>query len=208
MSSIYLRRYMHLPALIYTLSNQSLTLLNPDSWDDSNDSHYMRVYRRKKKLMTVLAACFSQAEETYHHWKVFAEGVGGVCVRFDRAPLLRLAKSMEGVRGREVEYLTLDELESREPTVRELPFLKRFPYENESEYRLIFESSGERFETLDIEFPLTLIDRVTLSPWMNYALFIEVKKLIKTIPGCSRLDVRRSTLIGNEDWKEYGESVV
>lgn len=206
MSSSYLRRYMNLPALIYTLRNRSLTLLNPNSWDDSNDSYYMGLYRQKKELKTILAACFSEAEETYHHWKVFAEGVGGVCVRFDRARLLKLAKSMEGVSGGKVKYRTMKELESESPKVGELPFLKRAPYINESEYRLIFESKDEQLESLDIEFSLTLIDRVTLSPWMNYDLFIENRNLLKTISGCSKLEILRSTLIGNQEWKEYGDS--
>lgn len=206
MTSKYLRRYMHLPALIHTLRNRSLSLLNPDTWDDRNDAYFMRLYREKKNLETVLAACFSQVKETYHHWRIFAPTAAGVCVRFKRAPLIALAKSTKGVRTSTVEYLTVDELESRDLAVRELPFLKRYAYENEGEYRFIYESADEALESFGLEFPLSLIDRITLSPWMGYALFKEVKAVLRELPGCRRLDIRRSTLISNEDWKTHGDA--
>jgi hypothetical protein len=96
LTSKYLRRYLDLPALIYSLTNRKLSLLSPDRWDDSNDSHYMTLYRERKGLASVLAACFSQADETYHHWRVFANGASGVCIRFDRVALLNAVKKLRG----------------------------------------------------------------------------------------------------------------
>lgn len=70
MSGDYLRRYTDLTALIYLLRKRKLTLLDPGSWDDSNDSHYLTLYKEKRKLKSVLALCFMQTDERYHHWSV------------------------------------------------------------------------------------------------------------------------------------------
>jgi hypothetical protein len=58
----FLRRYTNL------LKEQKITLLDPESWEDKNDSHFMSLYRKKKSLKSVLALCFTQASETFHHW--------------------------------------------------------------------------------------------------------------------------------------------
>src|SRR6185437_17104819 len=88
MAEEYLRRYTQLPALLYMLSEKKLTLLDPNSWDDKNDSYFLEQYKLKRKLKTVLALCFSMAQETYHHWSVFADGSAGVCIQFKRYGLL------------------------------------------------------------------------------------------------------------------------
>jgi len=60
-------------------------LLNPVSWDDANDSHFLNVYKQAKNLTCLNALCFSEADETYHHWRVFAGGSGGIRITFKRA---------------------------------------------------------------------------------------------------------------------------
>ncbi len=189
----YLRRYTDIPALIYLLCERKLSLLDPQSWDDSNDSHYLTLYREKKQLKSVLALCFSQANETYHHWRVFAGGASGVCIRFKRSKLLRATRKQPGLRiGR----------------VESLPFLKRYPFEHEDEFRMIYESKSEAMEKLDIPIPLSAIDRVTLSPWIHEDLSQHLKQILHSIEGCSGLKIVRSTLIGNAEWKNLGEDAV
>src|SRR6266567_4263039 len=136
MSDKYLRRYTDLPKLIYLLREKKITLVDPKSWDDKNDSSFLAQYRTKKNLKTVLALCFTEGNETYHHWRIFADSSSGVCTRFDRAAFLKdLAKSK--LLWREVEYLTLKEMRKRKKTLRidDLPFLKRSPYGDEREFR-------------------------------------------------------------------------
>ncbi len=79
MREAFLRRYTDLPALIYLLNERKITLLDPKSWDDQNDAYFLALYKEKKNLRSVLALCFSQAPETYHHWRVFASGSSGAC---------------------------------------------------------------------------------------------------------------------------------
>jgi hypothetical protein len=204
----FLRRYTELPALIHLLKNEQITLLDPQTWDDRNDSYYLSLYKQRKGLKTVLALCFTTISETYHHWRVFAGGSAGVCIRFDRSSLREALRAEEGIRTGVVRYLTLRELKNLKPTVHQLPFLKRAAFGPEREYRAIFESRTKVYPALDIALPLSAIRRVTLSPWLHPSLAKVVKETIKSIPGCKSIEVVRSTLIGNAEWKNHGDSAV
>ena len=68
----------------------------------------------------------------------------------------------------------------------------------------MYESKTEKNPTLDIAIPLSCIERITLSPWVPRALSRHVKRTLKSITGCSNLEIARSTLIGNEEWKKLG----
>jgi hypothetical protein len=92
--------------------------------------------------------------------------------------------------------------------VEELPFLKRYAYEHESEFRVVFDSEKKKVGKIDIDVPLSSIERITLSPWMHYDLYVHTKALLRTLPGVSRIKILRSTLIGNQEWKAYGDSAV
>lgn len=206
MSSGYLRRYTDLTALVYLLRNRNLTLLDPSSWDDSNDSYYLTLYKEKRGLKSVLALCFTDTDERYHYWRVFAPGPSGVCVRFRRSELEEAAAKQGGLQMRSVNYLRLEDLRDRRVKTKELPFLKRFAFQHESEVRMIYESKARKVRKLDIPLSLSCLDKVTLSPWIHPILFDHVKELLRSIDGCKKLDVLRSTLIGNEEWKSLGEN--
>ena len=204
MKKMFLRRYTNLPALIYLLKKKQISLLDPTSWDDSNDSHYLSVYKSRKELKTLLALCFTQVDETYHHWRVFADGSSGICIKFKRAELISSVEKCDGIRTGEVEYLTLKKARKRKPTIDELPFVKRHAFEDEDEFRVIFESTNSIPAKKDISIPLTSIEKLTLSPWAHPDLAKHVKELLKSISGCKNLKIVRSTLIGNNEWKGIG----
>jgi len=172
---IHLRRYTNMPSLIYLLAEKKITLLDPESWDDKNDSHFLSLYREKKKLRSVLALCFSYASETYHHWRVFAHGSSGVCVSFKRTEFINEIKKQPGLRMGTVEYLRLNEIRHKQLEVDGLPFLKRYPFQGESEFRVIYESKKADIPTLDISIPLSCIYKITLSPWLPRSLSDRVK---------------------------------
>jgi hypothetical protein len=208
MSSTYLRRYTDLTALIFLLHEKKITLLDPKSWDDGNDSHYLAVYKEKRNLKSVLALCFSETGETYHHWRVFANGSSGVCIKFKRGSFLKALKKQPGLRMRQVKYLTLDEIKGMTLSVKDLPFLKRYAFEHECEFRIVYESDSTKAPKLDIPISLSCIDKITLSPWMYPDFSAHIKRVLHRIEGCRSLDIVRSTLIGNERWKSLGEDAV
>lgn len=203
-----LRRYTDLPSLVGVLKQRTITLLDPQSWEDSNDSYYLKLYQEKKGLRTLLALCFTQASETYHHWRVFASGSSGVCISFRRDDFLEAVTRVPGLQSKAVRYLKLNQIRERDLAVKDLPFLKRYAFGNEDEFRIIYESATEALSSLDIDIPLSCIDRVTLSPWIHPRLSDHVKELLRSIDRCSGMRFVRSTLIGNEEWKELGQSAI
>jgi len=201
-----LRRYTELPALIHLLTTRKLTLLDPQSWDDRNDSYYLKLYRDRKKLKSVLALCFTEDEETYHHWRVFAQGSGGVCIHFKRPELLKAFEALSGIRADIVKYVTLEQGSKRRMAVQDLPFRKRWAFKHEREFRIVYESASTPSETFDVEIPLSCIARITLSPWLPHELAPEVTRMLKTIAGRSNLNIIRSSLISNRQWRGFGDA--
>lgn len=205
MSADYLRRYTDLTALMYLLHKRKITLLDPASWDDKNDSYYLTQYKEKRRLKSVLALCLMQSDERYHHWSVFAPGPGGVCVKLKREELLATVRMHSHIHMRPVTYMTLSEIRRAKLKVADLPFLKRQAFEHEDEFRIIYTSKTQRLSTLDISIPLSCIEKITLSPWLHSGLSHYVKQTLRAIKGCENLEIVRSTLISNEEWKKLGE---
>jgi hypothetical protein len=202
-----LRRYTTLPALIYLLQSKSLTLLSPSSWDDGNDKHCLEQYKEKRGLSVLLAACFTDVPETYHHWRVFAGDSSGCCVVFNREKLLSRLRPIRGITCGEVGYRTLARMRNTTPLIEELPFMKRSGYIDESEFRVVYESSRGKATKKDIPISIELIEQIAFNPWINRSLFSTAKQLLLSIDGCQNLEKRivRSTLTGNAEWKEIVE---
>ena len=203
----YLRRYTDLPVLLHMLSSKTITLLDPKTWDDRNDAFFMSQYKDQKKLKTLLALCFSQVPETYHHWHVFSKGSAGVCIVFDRVALLTDLHRQEGVLADTVEYLTLNEAKKHTFKIERLPFLKRAGFKPEGEFRVIYNSTTvDLGSSISIPVDLSCIRSVTLSPWLYASLSESTVKAVRAIDGCANLRVSRSTLISNEQWKTFGKN--
>jgi hypothetical protein len=92
--------------------------------------------------------------------------------------------------------------------INDLPFQKRCAYGDEREFRVIYESKTAEKEFLDIPIDLDCIDRIILSPWMTRRLKVHVMKTIRSIDDCKNIEVTRSTLIENQEWKKFAESAV
>lgn len=203
------RRYTNLAALIHLLQNKRITLLNPASWDDKNDAHFMAEYKRLRDMETVLAICFAEAAETYHHWRVFSHGADGVCISFDRKSLLRAFSEKDGITMNKVRYELVETVADwDELKISELPFLKRKPYEPEQEFRVIYEQKRKQHQSFDMPIELNWIETITLSPWMPPAFQSAVTETLKAIKGCDEIKIVRSTLIGRGSWQELAARAV
>jgi hypothetical protein len=123
-------------------STQEADTPEPTSWDDRNDSHYIQLYKEKKRLGSVLALCFTEAGETYHHWKVFSSGTSGVCVRFKKDLLLAHLAAKTPIRAGPVQYKMMDHLRTSRVELASLPFLKRYAFRDEREFRLLYDTKN------------------------------------------------------------------
>ena len=209
----FLQRYTNLAAAVDLLSNKRLTLLDPATWDDRNDTHFMEKYQHSMGAETVYALCFAYRRstmETYHHWRIFANGSNGICIQFDKE---RLASKFDkdGLTHGFVEYVTSKNLtilqENGEIGPENLPFLKGSRYKAEKEYRVINLSRLKDRNGQSITIELEWIRKITLSPWLHRTLVPSVKKTLLSIDGCQNLNIGHSTLRNNSSWKMVGEII-
>jgi hypothetical protein len=196
-----LRRYTSLPALLHILRNKQITLLSPASWDDKNDAFFMSQYKERKKMASVLALCFSEAHETYHHWRVFTHGSDGVCVVFKREDFLAAFDSIRNVQKGPITYKSISAMKNFHPPVEQLPFLKRQPFKDEKEFRIVYVSRRVEMDSKGFDIDLACIRRITLNPWMPKSLADVVEDTIRSIDGCEKIEVYQTTLLDNERWK-------
>ena len=205
MSEPSLRRYTNLSATLHILQEKCLTLLSPSSWDDRNDAFFMAEFQTRSAAKSVLALCFAEAPETYHHWRVFSAGSDGVCLEFDKDKLRETEKRDDRFTCKSVEYRTIKDARRNGVAVADLPFVKRYQYKDEKEFRILFVDKDEIREFEQLKISLDWIKRITLSPWMPKPLANAVKSTLKGMSGCEELNVSRSTLIENERWKSVAE---
>jgi hypothetical protein len=199
---VTLHRYTNLVSAIHILRTRSITLLNPATWDDRNDAYFMAEYKRKVDAKTILALCFAERRESYHHWRVFSPGTDGVRIEFDKEKLLSTFQRDPQTRTSSMTYSKIGDIKRLKSLgIDRLPFLKREPYKDEGEFRVVYVDEAEILEFKDYPIELSWIRRITLSPWINKALFESVKQTLRSIEDCSRIQISRSTLIENEQWR-------
>lgn len=200
-------RYTSLPILLDMLIKKRLVLLNPSSWEDRNDTFFIEKYRELKNMKTVLAICFTTKPQTYHHWKIYAGNSSGVCIQFDRDKLVSCLKHDTNIKHDMVNYQRVKKLRKNLPPQDKLPFFKRKQYEGEAEFRIIYENEFESYQTKAFEFDIASILSITMSPWMPLEVYNTVKNVLKNIPGCRKIEIKRTGLIEYERWKNIAVKV-
>ena len=196
-----LNRYTSLPVALDILFRQQVTLVSPESWEDRNDAFYLERYRKDKGLGMLVAICFTSRGETYHHWKVFSNGLGGICIEFDKNKLLKAFPVSEGFRCEPIDYKFIQNITEDRPVIERWPFLKRKGFKDEGEFRIIYENAEAYNHVKQVDIGLDAINKVTLSPWLSDTVAASVQSVVNTIKGCERIQVRRSSLIDNPHWK-------
>lgn len=200
-ASTILKRYTSLSVAIDTLMSERLTLLSPRLWQDKNDIAFMEGYCRAKRLGGVVAACFTQATETYHHWGVFADSSEGVRLDFDKEALLDSLRSDGRYVWGDVQYLTLKQIAARSIAADELPFLKRHAFRDEQEFRLLYQSDDPAAAFHHIPIRRSWVKGITLSPWLPENLIDPVKQALRALPGCAQVRLQRTNLRDHAEWK-------
>jgi hypothetical protein len=206
-ASNVLKRYTSLSVAIDTLMNERLTLLSPFTWKDRNYVAFMEGYCGASGLGGVLAACFTQAPETYHHWGVFAGSNEGVRLDFDKSALLDSLKGDDRYVWGDVSYLTLKQIATRNLAAKELPFLKRYAFKDEQEFRLLYRSRDPAPPFHHIPIKRSWVKSITLSPWLAENLIDPVKQALRALPGCASVRLQRTNLRDHAEWKKAIERI-
>ena len=206
LSNRILRRYTNLPSLLCMLTNRQLTLLDPVTWDDRNDSYYLSLYTKKKNLGCTLALCLSEKNETYHHWSVFTSRENGVCIVFDREKLKAYLDAQKDIVHAPVKYMMLSEMPESKLTIEDLPFLKRYAFMDESEYRIIY-PSHDNISVKHLNISFDIIEMISVNPWAPDVFFKAIKETIRKICGCENVKIGKSSLIDNKEWRRIGDGI-
>jgi len=192
-----LNRFTTLPFLLDLLKTGKLILLSPKTWEDHNDTDILMDYKDKKKIAGLLALCFTDQNETIHHWKAFSSGESGCCIEFDKNKLLALLSKDKRIEHKKVKYPTV--INIRTVATDDIPFTKRFPYKCEQEYRVIMKHE-ENILFHPIVIPLNLITKITLSPILPKSTFDTIKEVLQSLIGEHNIPINHSSLFENRDW--------
>lgn len=205
----FVRRYTTLSSALDSLTNRRLVLLNPKTWDDTNDVDFMEFYRQHTEANSVLALCCAQATETYHHWRVFTQGMEGVCLEFRKDALLEHISAYPEITAQSVEYLLVRELAQLGPeNADKLPFVKRDGYSDEREWRIVATLYDKALHNFEISITLDAINRLILNPWLPPVLGDNLRNIIRKIPGCEQIKIDSSRLTNSSRWKEAGRKLI
>jgi hypothetical protein len=204
----YVRRYTTLSSALDTLAEKRLVLLNPSKWDDLNDVYFMELYRAHANVGSIVALCCTLATETYHHWRVFTQGMEGICLEFERQSLERTLRTIPDLQMRKVDYLKVGELEAFQAhDAQKLPYVKRDGFSDEREWRIVLTCQADAVMARPVPIELQSLNRILLNPWMPPSLADNLRNIIRTIPGCGSIKIEASRLTNSDRWKSAGKSL-
>lgn len=130
----------------------------------------------------------------------------GVCLEFDKDMLVHSICQTPGIRCGSVKYPQMKHLRQAHPSTKDLPFVKRYPFQDEREFRIILEDAKPMLDARDVPFDPHALLKVTINPWMPRAVFESVKAHLMAIDGWSHLSIGRTTLVDNDEWKSFADA--
>ena len=201
-----LSRYMSRKYLGDLLKNRRLTLLNPDSWEDRNDSETIKLYAKRMQYKVIYVACFTSTSETNHHWHLYGRD-DGIRVVFNAEMLIQAAEKSGLCTCKAIEYIKIKEFNEKVKNISQLPFIKRRPYRHEREFRIIRPSRRKSTnDVMYLKIPSQSINTIIVSPWTDDEI---VKKIKRDVQGLfkHKINVNRTTLLSNKKWLELAQNV-
>ena len=201
-----LRRFTSWPFVLKFLKSEELTLTDPSNWEDKNDRFTIGLYKQNHGLKSVLASCFTGTKETFHHWKVFGSNRAGTCVVFQREALEKCLRLNKSIRFGLVKYRKIEDVRRQKANDCDLPFLKRIGFQDEREYRVLWESKKDEVEFHTLKIPLTCIEKIVFNPWLSRKLADTRKTWLQRIvrARCKNhtIAIGRSYLVNSSTWQK------
>jgi hypothetical protein len=199
-SNRLISRYTTLPFVLDIIERKRIVLLPPDSWADRSDALVLQKYKNSMGYTCLLALCLAKGSDTIHHWNTFANGPAGCRVIFKEEPLLNAVKKIKGVRTGDVEYIKIKDFARHSKCTTTWPFIKRWPYHCEEEFRMIYESTNAR-DSKKMELEISIEFEYIHSIMINQSVPPKVFKSIKEfIISKSNIHVGLSRIHENPAW--------
>ena len=95
-----------------------------------------------------------------------------------------------------IEYVRMSDIKKVIQKPEQIPFVKRYPYRNEEEYRVICESK-RKVARPSLNLPRTAIRKVTINQFLPREIFELIKQKIEVQ---WNVPVNQSTIIKNTTW--------
>lgn len=179
------------------LNRNKLAFLNPDEWPDKNDSLAVKRYKELKGISNLFACCFTQTAETYHHWQVYGKEEA-VRVIFNKDKLLSQIVNDKRYTSGVVEYVLLKNFSNTVLSADKLPFVKRWPYRDEHEFRIIY--SDDKKDVLHyLDLPDNCIEQISIGPQLDEKRFADIKAEIR-MTSINVPKIYRTTILHNTRW--------
>ena len=195
----HLYHFTSLPYLLNILYKKQLTLTNPKNWEDKNDLCFLERYKKIKGIRSLLTLCFTSGKEAFHLWKIYANGVSGVRIKFKQEQLCERIQQIPGIRYAFIQNKRLNDLRNSIPDVMDLPFLKRIVF-NEKEWRIIYEDKVNELDTKSIDIDLSIVTEIALSPWLDDDVATSIEEVITKIENTEHIKFIKSATIKHKDW--------
>jgi hypothetical protein len=220
-----INKFTRLSTALDILKNQRIILSNPFKWEDKNDTNCLKKYKDKIGLKTVLASCFVDGRERYHHWKIYANGSAkniGVCIEFDKEKFIQAVTSAKEllIKKDPKKYIELGNIKYRwvhkfkeevnnnlATIVMKLPFRKRGTYGPDNEFRIIYGDFEEKLRFYSITIPRGIIRKITLSPKAKKEDEMKLVNIKNDLPDCHSLLINYSGMLDHEKWKKVLDSI-
>lgn len=186
-----LYRYVDSLTAVQILQEKKLYFSNPMLWEDKNDSHSVLKYKEYKKLDYIGVLCFTTSNERHHYWSTYVHKEDCIRLKFKLGNLELTEKKF--IKGH-VKYKCINCPDITNANKEELIFLKRRPFIDEGEYRIISSNKNEYIKVTNenkIE--------VSISPYMPEHKSKFLKSLIKEIH--PNIKTSKSQLNNFKNWQ-------
>ena len=99
----------------------------------------------------------------------------------------------------------MNEIRNNTIAVDDIPFIKRWPYRYENEYRILWQGETNQ-PAIEIDIDLNSINKITLSQRMPKPIHNSIKELLKSEIRNPASRINSSTLYENTTWiKKFKE---
>lgn len=200
-----LYRYTQLRHALTLLRTKRIAMREPSGWEDKNDQTVIDMYRARRGSELVRVLCMTSTPDTYHHWKLYGKDNSAVAIVFNRTILNEWAKRITGLQLRSVRYVKLNDIDDEHIELHDLPFIKRWGYRSEKEWRLLYEARNPNlFSELDL--PVDALMRVVINPWVSGDELRAIEVKLRSAWGSDELSISQTQMIDCKRWQDKLQS--